>query len=118
MDSLHIPAKAKNKAAARKFLEFIAKPEVQEEIAVGLASLPANVNSKPPADPLFQEGLELLKNAKSAQYYDRDTDPEMATEGMKGFQEFMAFPDRTDQILTRLDKVEQRIFKDKKTPAK
>jgi hypothetical protein len=28
----------------------------------------------------------------------------------------MAFPDRIDQILTRLDKVEQRIFKDKKPP--
>ena len=87
---------------------------MQEEFAVGLASLPANVNSKPPQDPLFQEGVELLKDAKSAQYYDRDTDPEMATEGMKGFQEFMAFPDRIDQILNRLDKVEQRIFKDTK----
>ncbi len=32
---------------------------------------------------------------------------------MKGFQEFMAFPDRIDQILKRLDKVEQRIFKEK-----
>ncbi|MGA7213668.1 MAG: hypothetical protein WBX20_05610, partial [Terrimicrobiaceae bacterium] len=63
--------------------------------------------------PLFLAGIELLKNAKSAQYYDRDTDPEMATEGMKGFQEFMAFPDRIDQILQRLDKVEQRIFKKK-----
>src|SRR4030095_2643734 len=105
-DSMHIPAKAKNKAGARRFLEYIAKPEVQEELAVGLASLPANVNSKPPPDPLNQEGLELLKNAKSAQYYDRDTDPEMATEGMKGFQEFMAFPDRIDQILKRLHKGE------------
>jgi multiple sugar transport system substrate-binding protein len=111
---MHIPAKAKNKAGGRKFLEFIANPQVQEELAVGLASLPSNVNSKPPEDPLFQEGLELLKDAKSAQYYDRDTDPEMATEGMKGFQEFMAFPDRIDQILARLEKVRQRIFKDKK----
>jgi multiple sugar transport system substrate-binding protein len=37
----------------------------------------------------------------------------MATEGMKGFQEFMSVPDRIDQILKRLDKVEQRIFKEK-----
>ena len=27
----------------------------------------------------------------------------------------MALPDRIDQILKRLDKVEQRIFKEKKT---
>jgi multiple sugar transport system substrate-binding protein len=111
---MHIPAKAKNKAGARKFLEFIATPEVQEQMAIGLTELPANVNAKPPEDPLFQEGLDLLKNAKSAQYYDRDTDPEMATEGMKGFQEFMAFPDRIDQILARVEKVRQRIFKEKK----
>ena len=115
VDSMHIPAKAKNKAGARKFLEYIATPGVQEQMAVGLASLPCNVNAKPPEDPLFLAGIELLKNAKSAQYYDRDTDPEMATEGMKGFQEFMSFPDRIDQILKRLDKVEQRIFKEKKT---
>ena len=115
VDSMHIPAKAKNKAGARKFLEYIATPGVQEQMAVGLASLPCNVNAKPPEDPLFLAGIELLKNAKAAQYYDRDTDPEMATEGMKGFQEFMSVPDRIDQILKRLDKVEQRIFKEKKT---
>ena len=56
VDSMHIPAKAKNKAGARKFLEYIAKPEVQEELAVGLASLPANVNSKPPSGSPFSRG--------------------------------------------------------------
>ena len=38
VDSMHIPAKAKNKAGARKFLEYIAKPAVQEELAVGAGS--------------------------------------------------------------------------------
>jgi hypothetical protein len=36
----------------------------------------------------------------------------MATEGMKGFQEFMAYPSRVDNILQRLDKIEERVFKE------
>ena len=35
VDTIHIPAKAKNKAGARKFLEFVAKPETQQMIAAG-----------------------------------------------------------------------------------
>ncbi len=112
VDSMNIPAKAKNKAGGRKFLEFMATPEVQQEGAAAVGSLPANLNTKPPEDPLLQAGVELLKDAKSAQFYDRDTDPEMATEGMKGFQEFMIFPDRLDSILKRLEKKRQRIYKD------
>ena len=53
-----------------------------------------------------------MANAKAAQFYDRDTNPEMATEGMKGFQEFMVYPSRMDNILQRLDKIEERVFKE------
>jgi multiple sugar transport system substrate-binding protein len=112
VDTIHIPAKAKNKAAARKFLEFVAKPETQEMIAAGLKELPANQNAKAPVDPFLEAGAKLLANAKAAQFYDRDTNPEMATEGMKGFQEFMVYPSRIDTILQRLAKVEERVFKD------
>jgi multiple sugar transport system substrate-binding protein len=112
VDTIHIPAKAKNKAGARKFLEFVAKPETQEMIAAGVKNLPANQNAKAPADPFLEAGAKLLANAKAAQFYDRDTNPEMATEGMKGFQEFMAYPSRVDNILQRLDKIEERVFKE------
>jgi multiple sugar transport system substrate-binding protein len=112
VDTVHIPAKAKNKAGARKFLEFVAKPETQEMIAAGIKELPANQNAKAPADPFLEAGAKLLANAKAAQFYDRDTNPEMATEGMKGFQEFMVYPNRIDSILQRLDKVEERVFKE------
>ncbi|MBV9391312.1 MAG: extracellular solute-binding protein [Verrucomicrobia bacterium] len=111
VDTVHIPAKAKNKAGARKFLEFIAKPETQEMIAAGTKNIPANQNAKSPEDPFLQAGAKLLVNAKAAQFYDRDTNPEMATEGMKGFQEFMVYPNRLDSILQRLTKVEERVFK-------
>jgi multiple sugar transport system substrate-binding protein len=118
VDTIHIPAKAKNKAGARKFLEFVAKPETQEMIAAGIKNLPANQDAKAPADPFLEAGAKLLANAKAAQFYDRDTNPEMATEGMKGFQEFMAYPSRVDNILQRLDKIEARVFKDQAKEAK
>ena len=61
---------------------------------------------------LFNAAVESLKTVEgSAQYYDRDTDPDMAQEGLKGFQEFMAKPERRDQILERLEATRKRIFK-------
>ena len=36
VESLHIPTKAKNKADARKFLEFAAKPENVAKLAKGM----------------------------------------------------------------------------------
>ena len=53
----------------------------------------------------------LSESAGLAQFYDRDTTPEMAKEGMKGFQEFMVKPDREKQIRKRIEKVRKRIFK-------
>src|SRR6516165_3376679 len=112
VDTIHIPGKAKNKAGARKFLEFVAKPETQQTIAEGIKQRPPNSDAKAPVDPFLEAGAQLLEKAKTAQFYDRDTNPEMATEGMKGFQEFMTYPSRVDAILQRLDKVEARVFKE------
>ncbi len=53
----------------------------------------------------------LSESAGLAQFYDRDTPPEMAKEGMKGFQEFMVKPDREKQIRQRIERARKRIFK-------
>jgi multiple sugar transport system substrate-binding protein len=47
----------------------------------------------------------------TSQYYDRDSDPDMAQAGLVGFQEFMAKPDRRKAILTRLEGTRKRIYK-------
>jgi multiple sugar transport system substrate-binding protein len=69
-------------------------------------------NDMPPSDdPLVNAAVDSLKTvAGTAQYYDRDTDPDMAQAGLNGFQEFMVHPDRREQILTRLDDTRKRIF--------
>ncbi len=89
-DTLHIPSKAKNKADARKFLAFMARPENQAELNKALGQLPPNKDAAVADDPYLQAGFELLSKAEGlGQFYDRDTNPEMAKTGMKGFQEFM-----------------------------
>ena len=59
-----------------------------------------------------QAQMTLVRQAKgSSQFYDRDTDPDMAQIGIKGFQEFAGQPEKIDEILDRLDQARQRIFK-------
>ncbi|TQV80886.1 extracellular solute-binding protein [Denitrobaculum tricleocarpae] len=110
-DTIHIPAKAKNKEDARKFLAYLARADVQERFNEAILQLPVHIDAKAKDDPFLNIGAEMLSKAGTAQFYDRDTRPEMAKIGMKGFQEFMVKPDRMDKILERLEKARKRIFK-------
>ena len=111
-DTFHIPAKAKNKEDAKKFLAFLASAEVQTEVNKILGQLPANKNASVDDDKFIKAGFELLSNASGlAQFYDRDAPAEMAKAGMEGFQEFMIKPDRRQAILERLDKIQTRVYK-------
>ncbi|WP_111639855.1 ABC transporter substrate-binding protein [Marinomonas shanghaiensis] len=112
MDTIHIPAKAANKEDARKFLAFMARADNQTLVNEALLQIPPHAKAKAPDDFFLNKGVEMLNNASgTAQFYDRDTDPSMAQEGMKGFQEFMVKPDRLDAILQRLEGVRKRVFK-------
>ncbi|BBM88814.1 multiple sugar-binding protein [Spirochaetota bacterium] len=111
-DTLHIPSKAKNKVAAKKFLSFMAQAEVQTAYNEELKQIPPNKEASTLAgDPFLEAGLSVLSTADgTAQFYDRDSDPDMAKEGMKGFQEFMIDPSRSDDILTRLEAARERVY--------
>jgi multiple sugar transport system substrate-binding protein len=112
MDTIHIPSKAKNKEDARKFLKFVARADIQEKINESILQIPTNNKAKAADDPFLNTGVKMLAEAQgTAQFYDRDTDPAMAKEGMKGFQEFMVHPERIEKILKKLDKVSKRTFK-------
>lgn len=113
-DTIHIPAKAKNKKDARKFLKFMARADNQTLVNAALLQIPTNKNASIVDNYFLNKGVEVLNNASgTAQFYDRDTPPNMAKEGMKGFQEFMVKPERLDSILKRLEKVRQHTFKGK-----
>ena len=111
-DIVAIPKGAKNKADAKKFMAFVARADVQSKLNNAIGYLPPNTKAKPKPDRFLEIGAKVLASAAgTAQFYDRDNKPEMATDGMKGFQEFMVNPDRLDKILTRIDKTRKRVFK-------
>lgn len=108
-DALFIPSGATNKDNARKFLAFIAQPEILTAWNETIGQLPPNSNSTVGDSKFLQAGFEVLRDAAGlAQFYDRDAPAEMAKAGMEGFQEFMVKPERMDDIIKRLDKVQAR----------
>ncbi|MFC3852009.1 ABC transporter substrate-binding protein [Salinispirillum marinum] len=113
LDTIHMPTGAKNKEEARLFLEFVARADNQALLNGRLNQLAPNSKAEVAGDAFLQDGARMLAAADgTAQFYDRDTLPEMASVGMQGFQEFMVNPDRLDAILTRLERTRARIYRD------
>lgn len=111
-DAFFIPTRAKNKEDARKFLAFVAQPDVQTQWNETIGQLPVNKNSKVGESKFLKEGFETLSTASGlAQFYDRDAPAQMAKAGMEGFQEFMLDTSKLDAILKRLDKVQTEVYK-------
>jgi multiple sugar transport system substrate-binding protein len=110
-DTLHIPAGAQNKEAAREFLRFVVDAENQTWMNETLGQLPVNRNASVADDKFAVAGFEMLSNAYAlAQFFDRDAPAEMASAAMQGFQEFMVMPDNLDAILQRLEAARQDIY--------
>jgi multiple sugar transport system substrate-binding protein/raffinose/stachyose/melibiose transport system substrate-binding protein len=113
-DGYMIPAKAKNPDAAKKFLKFLASPEAQRIQVERMGRIVTHKDV--PLDlypPLTQKGIKIMQSVDAvAQFYDRDTTPEMADKGMDGMMEFWYRPDDIEKILNRLEKDRERIFKD------
>lgn len=117
IDTVHIPANAAHKADARKFLTFIARADIQAKMNRMLGQLPANRDAPVPDVPFLDAGRTLLGEAAGlAQFYDRDTQPEMARIGMLGFRKFMQQPERLDTILERLEIERRRIYEIRRPP--
>jgi multiple sugar transport system substrate-binding protein len=114
MNSIHMPAGAANVAAARRFLVFMMRPDVQSLYTAPMKVLPANRSAAPAESRLLGEGRTLLEGASGfSQFIDRDTNEELAGIAMSGFQEFMLAPDRLDAILDRIEQARLRIYRAK-----
>lgn len=111
MNSIHMPALAANPAAAKRFLAFMMREDVQSAYNARMMALPANRKASASASRLLAEGKALLEGAVGfSQFLDRDTNEELARVAMAGFQEFMLAPDRVDAILERIEATRLRIF--------
>ncbi len=111
-DAFFIPAKAKNVENAKKFLAFIATPQIQGDWNKAIGQLPPNSDAEINADDKFiVEGMATLSTAAGlAQFYDRDAPAAMAKAGMEGFQKFMLDPSTLDEVLEGLDKVQAEVY--------
>lgn len=111
-DAFFIPANAKNKEDAKKFLAFVARADVQSQWNATIGQLPVNSKSEISDNKFIQEGFATVSTAAGlAQFFDRDAPAAMAKAGMEGFQEFMLDPSKLDAILARLDTVQAEVYK-------
>ena len=111
MNTIHIPARARNKSDARTFLRYVMRADVQTELNRAMLQIPVNVDAAIADDRFLAAGRALLRDADGlAQFFDRDTNEELANVAMKGFQEFMLKPDRLEAILGNIERVRLRIY--------
>lgn len=110
LSTVAIPARAENKEDARAFLAFVARPDVQTTLNEAMARIPVHADATVSDDPLAQAGFALATSAEGvSQFFDRDSDPEMAQTAMEGFQRFMVRLEEEDAIRAELDRAQERI---------
>ena len=112
VDTFHVAARAHNKADARRFLKFAGSSAANSKLTKALGSFPTN-NIAPVAGTVLNvASYKVLTDAKAniVQGYDRDTPPEMARAGIKGFQDYLAQPNQLYPILDRLDAVRATAY--------
>lgn len=111
METIAIPTKAKNKDDAKTFLGFVLRADVQDAMNKVFLQIPVNRESGVADDTFLRQGKDLLSHTQHlAQFFDRDTSEDLATGGMKGFQEFMIKPERVDHVLDDLERARKRIY--------
>lgn len=108
-DGYFIAQAAENPEGGEAFLAFLGSQEVQQMAFDELGRLPTRTDVDiSGASEATQKGIQLIQSADYiAQFYDRDTTPEMAEAGMEGFMRFWDDPSSIDQILAELE--EDRI---------
>lgn len=112
MNSLHVPARAKNPDDAKRFLAYVLRSDVQESLNKAILQIPVNSKAAVADDRFLRAGQDLLARADAlAQFFDRDTKEDVALVAMKGFQEFMLNPQRLDAILGNIEQARRRVYK-------
>lgn len=90
LDIFMLPKHAENNAAAKKFLLALTTTQFQEPFAEKMGMISPNLNSAESEDYFIRSGSEALNQAQGlSQFFDRDTNEQMASAAMRVFVEFM-----------------------------
>ncbi|MEE8568556.1 MAG: ABC transporter substrate-binding protein [Anaerolineales bacterium] len=110
-DGFFIAANSQHPEAAKEFLAYLGGVDYQTLFAEDLGRLPTNSGvDRTMFTAQQQKGMELIDGADFvAQFYDRDTTPELADEGMNAFMAFWDDPDSIADLLADLEVARQEI---------
>ncbi|MBZ0293858.1 MAG: ABC transporter substrate-binding protein, partial [Anaerolineae bacterium] len=110
-DGYFIAAKAANPEGAMDYLNYLGSQEVQQKAFDDLGRLPTRTDvDVSTASEATQKGINLIQTADYvAQFYDRDTTPEMADAGMNMMMDFWNDPSDASGLLEELDVERVRI---------
>ena len=107
---IFMPANAQNVENGKKFMAFFAQPENLTAMNNVLGQLSTHAGSAAPSDRFQKAGSEMLSKSKTAQFFDRDTTPEMAKAAMQLMVDFMLEPESMMEILEEIEEERSRIF--------
>jgi len=110
-DGFFIAANSQHPEAAKEFLAYLGGVDYQTLFAEDLGRLPTNSGvDRTMFTAQQQKGMELIDGADFvAQFYDRDTTPELADEGMNAFMAFWDDPGSIADLLADLEAARQEI---------
>ena len=113
-DGYFISAQAKNSEEAKDLLAYFGSVEVQEYFAKTMNRLSTNSGvDRGLYNESQQKGIAMIEDTDFvAQFYDRDTTPEMANFGMDIMMEFWAkhSPSDIENYVRRLEKKREEVF--------
>ena len=107
---IFMPANAQNVENGKKFMAFFAQPENLTFMNDVLKQLSPHSASPAPTDRFLKAGSEMLSKSKTAQFFDRDTTPEMAKAAMQLMVDFMLDTESMMDILEEIEEERSRIF--------
>ena len=107
---IFMPSNAQNVENGKKFMAFFSQPENLTYMNNVLKQLSPHSGSPAPTDRFLKAGSEMLSKSKTAQFFDRDTTPEMAKAAMQLMVEFMLDPESMMDILEEIEEERSRIF--------
>jgi multiple sugar transport system substrate-binding protein len=107
---IFMPSNAQNVENGKKFMAFFSQPENLTYMNDVLKQLSPHSGSPAPTDRFLKAGSEMLSKSKTAQFFDRDTTPEMAKAAMQLMVEFMLDTDSMMDILEEMEEERSRIF--------
>ncbi|GAA5213222.1 ABC transporter substrate-binding protein [Corallincola platygyrae] len=109
-DLIMIPKKAKNIIGAKKFIRFMARADIQQELNQLLGYLPPHLGAKAGQDLFVEEGAALLGNAAGvSQYFDRDAVPTFEKRALPIFASFLQNPN-LNVAITALEQARQEVY--------